>query len=129
MLFFQESEVCQDLAALTSVLNMYINCGHLEEAISVFESIPSNLHKNSITYNSMLRGYTMNSQMGNALELFKKIPEKERDVITLNTLLRGCYRMKMPKEAIGIFEELTNMKGRKIKPNKSTWKLLLVSEG
>ncbi|KAF5467840.1 hypothetical protein F2P56_012052 [Juglans regia] len=68
----------------SSVIDMYVKCGKLENARRVFEQPGS---KNLISWTSIVSGYAMSRKTGEARELFDQMPE--RNVISWNAMLAG----------------------------------------
>ncbi|XP_071696456.1 pentatricopeptide repeat-containing protein At4g16835, mitochondrial [Rutidosis leptorrhynchoides] len=68
------------------LINNYIRQGDLNSAYNVFESMSI---KTTVTWNSMLAGYTkVSGNVKHARQLFDKIPEP--DIVSYNTML-NCY--------------------------------------
>ncbi|KAK4255997.1 hypothetical protein QN277_008920 [Acacia crassicarpa] len=73
-----------DTALMNALLDMYAKCGHLRDAQQVFNAI---LCKNSISWNTLILGYTKEELMDEALELFNQMPEP--DLVTWNSIIAG----------------------------------------
>ncbi|RWR78040.1 Pentatricopeptide repeat [Cinnamomum micranthum f. kanehirae] len=59
-----------DTSIGNSLITMYAKCGELQKARLVFEKL---LHRDIVSWNSMLAGYSQNEEFGNCFELFMKM--------------------------------------------------------
>lgn len=73
----------------STLVDMYVKCGHLKEARKVFDDMPN---RNEVTWGSMIGGYTEHEQGFPALELFKKMLEKgvKPDKVRFLCILKAC---------------------------------------
>ncbi|XP_062205842.1 pentatricopeptide repeat-containing protein At2g22410, mitochondrial [Phragmites australis] len=102
---------------MNTVMDMYVKCGSLELAKSVFERIGS---KTVVSWTTMIVGHAKLGQMEDARKLFDEMPE--RDVFPWNALMAGYVQCKQGKEAIALFNE---MQETKVDPNEITMVNLL----
>ncbi|KAA8538344.1 hypothetical protein F0562_027833 [Nyssa sinensis] len=87
---FDEDEVVS-----SSLIGMYLKCGDLGNAHSIFD-LPSS--KNLINWTSMVSGYALCGRTRKARELFNEMPE--RSVISWNAMLAGYTRFFQWEEAL-----------------------------
>ncbi|KAK3157482.1 hypothetical protein QOZ80_2AG0123100 [Eleusine coracana subsp. coracana] len=102
---------------MNAVMDMYVKCGSLELAKSVFERIDK---KTIVSWTTMLVGLMRLGTMEDAQKLFDDMPE--RDVFPWNALMTGYVQSKRGKEAIALFHE---MQEAKVDPNEITMVNLL----
>ncbi|KAJ7519088.1 hypothetical protein O6H91_20G022200 [Diphasiastrum complanatum] len=72
-----------------SLMDMYVNCGDLEEARLVFDII---LEKNIVSWNTMIAGYSKHGFGRHALDLFTKMQQQgpKPDEVTFLSVLKAC---------------------------------------
>lgn len=87
---FEEDEVIS-----SSLIDMYVKCGNLEDAHQVFDQPGS---KNLISWTTIVSGYAMSGRTREARELFNEMPE--RNVISWNAMLVGYTRFRQWEEAL-----------------------------
>ncbi|WCJ43430.1 Pentatricopeptide repeat (PPR-like) superfamily protein [Euphorbia peplus] len=87
---------------LNALVDMYLKCGDLNTARSLFDGMIS---KNSACWNSMISGYGNHGQCGEALEFFRKMEESNEkpDEITFLTVLSACAHGGFVDEGLEIF--------------------------
>ncbi|KAL6185191.1 hypothetical protein ACLB2K_041325 [Fragaria x ananassa] len=61
--------------------------GFVEDAQKLFDEMP---HRNTVTWNAMIRGYFLNGQFATAVSLFNRM--KDRDVFSYNTVIAGLMQ-------------------------------------
>ncbi|XAR50796.1 hypothetical protein NMG60_11005234 [Bertholletia excelsa] len=84
-----------DEVVLSSLINMYVKCGDLDNACIIFD-MPSS--KNKFNWTAMVTGYAVNGRIREARELFFKMPERE--VISWNAMLAGYVHSSLWEEAL-----------------------------
>ncbi|CAN6194981.1 unnamed protein product [Urochloa humidicola] len=88
----------------TSLLDMYAKSGLVKVACVLFEQL---VHKDLISWNSMICGYGMHGHADEALALFSKMRSKAQvmpDNITFVGVLSACNHAGMAKEAKEFFD-------------------------
>lgn len=78
-----------DQAVYNALLNLYGECGCLEEALRVFEKMPE---KNVISWNSLVAAFVEQNQVVEALGIFRRM-QRDRILfswVTLTTILAAC---------------------------------------
>ncbi|KAG0529644.1 hypothetical protein BDA96_05G115800 [Sorghum bicolor] len=78
-----------DMFVATSLVNAYMRCGACQDARSLFDQMPE---KNVVTWTALITGYTLNSQLVEALEVFVEMLEAGRypSHYTLGAMLNAC---------------------------------------
>ncbi|VAI90654.1 unnamed protein product [Triticum turgidum subsp. durum] len=99
------------------LMDMYVKCGDLERAKSVFERIDG---KTVVSWTTMIVAYTKFGLMDDARRVFDEMPE--RDAFPWNALMAGYVQCKQGKEALGLFHE---MQEAKVSPDEITMVNLL----
>uniref|UniRef100_A0A0A9CN20 Pentatricopeptide repeat-containing protein n=1 Tax=Arundo donax TaxID=35708 RepID=A0A0A9CN20_ARUDO len=99
------------------LMDMYVKCGSLELAKSVFERIGN---RTVVSWTTMIVGHARLVMMEDAQKLFDEMPQ--RDVFPWNALMAGYVQCKQGKEAIALFHE---MQEAKVDPNEITMVNLL----
>ncbi|KAI3520041.1 hypothetical protein L1887_09262 [Cichorium endivia] len=67
---------CEDIFVGSSLLNMYCKAGFVHDARKVFDEMPE---RNSISWATMISGYSMHRICDHALELFKELVSQEEE--------------------------------------------------
>jgi pentatricopeptide repeat protein len=94
----KKGNICLDIQSYSNLLNVYVRCGDLEGAKSVFQeilsSVSSSLSPNIVTYTILLKGFCEAGMMEEASSLFfdQMIATGKYNIRSLNTFLRGCLR-------------------------------------
>lgn len=115
-----------------SMINAAVQCGDLhlaEEIVQKMIQSGRKLHREVILCTTLMKGYCNNGQLGQAMQLFKEMLERnakdnQPNIRTVNTLLRGCVQMGAVREAEEIFAIL--LKDLKLVPDVSAWEYLLI---
>jgi pentatricopeptide repeat protein len=94
----KKGNISLDIQSYSNLLNVYVRCGDLEGAKSVFQeilsSVSSSLSPNIVTYTILLKGFCEAGMMEEASSLFfdQMIATGKYNIRSLNTFLRGCLR-------------------------------------
>lgn len=77
----------------SALINMYAKCGHLPEAIQIFDNMPE---KNLVSWKAMIVAYAKNGNCGEALKLMYRMQVEgiEVDDYILATVLTACGEYK-----------------------------------
>ena len=52
-----------------------VKCGHLEKAVEIFKGMRSSgKHRNTIMYTTLIKGYGLEKDLPNALQLLREMP-------------------------------------------------------
>jgi ATP-dependent DNA helicase HFM1/MER3 len=85
----------------STLVDMYVKCGSLEDARNVFDKMPQ---RNVITWNAMIAGYAQIGQVEKTLELFWRMPL--RSAVSWNVIIAGFAQNGHNKEAFSLFNEM-----------------------
>ncbi|XP_059633752.1 pentatricopeptide repeat-containing protein At2g13600-like [Cornus florida] len=80
------------------LVNMYSNCGSIDDAYQVFLEID---FRNVFSWNTMINGFADLGRMGKAEQLFDEMPE--RDSVSWNSIMSGYFHNGQPEDAIKVF--------------------------
>ncbi|KAI5405820.1 pentatricopeptide repeat-containing protein At3g26540 [Lathyrus oleraceus] len=86
---------CEDNVVSSSLINMYVKCGELENGSRVFHQL---VLKDLVSWTCIVSGYAMSGKTWDARRLFDKMPE--RNVISWNAMLAGYTRFFKWYEAL-----------------------------
>ncbi|CAA7410305.1 unnamed protein product [Spirodela intermedia] len=86
----------------SSLIDMYCKCGRPEEGRRVFDVAPEK--KNLICWNAMVSGYCRNGSFPDAMELFERMPQRNR--ASWNGLISGLILGEAYDEAVELFREM-----------------------
>ncbi|KAH0456773.1 hypothetical protein IEQ34_014680 [Dendrobium chrysotoxum] len=82
-----KSNLAAELYLHNCLIGFYSRCGHCELARRVFDWMPQ---RDSVSWNSMIHGYAMNGRKDAARDLFRSMEDRDRDLVTWNTII-SCY--------------------------------------
>jgi pentatricopeptide repeat protein len=99
------------------LMDMYVKCGDLERAKSIFERIDA---RTAVSWTTMIVGYAKFGMMDDARRVFDEMPE--RDAFPWNALMAGYVQCKQGKDALRLFHE---MQEAKVEPDEITMVNLL----
>ncbi|CAM6127307.1 unnamed protein product [Calypogeia fissa] len=91
---------CEDnLYVANSLIDMYAKCGSVEDAIRVFEKMPT---RDIVSWNALLGGYAKNGQGVEALRLFERMCEEDLPInrATFVSLLSACSHAGLVDEGL-----------------------------
>ncbi|KAL8550644.1 hypothetical protein ACS0TY_009166 [Phlomoides rotata] len=100
----------------TAILDAYSRYGddvHL--ARKVFDEMSE---RNVVSWTAMISRYTRAGKVGNAILLFKEMPEEIRDTPFWNCIIAGCVQNGLFSEAIAFFRRMVVEEGNR--PNQGT---------
>ncbi|KAF3457831.1 hypothetical protein FNV43_RR02491 [Rhamnella rubrinervis] len=124
------STTLPDVKPHNSKISSCMRLGFVHQARKLFDQMP---HKNTVTWNAMIRGYFLNGHLENAVNMFEQMPERDvfsyntmisglmqcgevdgakrvfdgmkfRDVVTWNSMIAGYIRNGMVDEAVRVFD-------------------------
>lgn len=73
-----------DIVLMNTILDMYVKCGSLSDAETVFDEI---VFPNSTTWNTIISGYSKAGMMEEAVNLFHRMPRP--NVVSWNSIIAG----------------------------------------
>ncbi|KAL5222221.1 hypothetical protein ABZP36_026934 [Zizania latifolia] len=100
--YLEKKKVLFDVVVQTALIDMYMKCGRLDLAKSIFESMPE---KSVITWNVMILGLGTHGYGLDAIKLFNQM-ETERvpmDDLSVLAILTCCTHAGLVSEGLGIF--------------------------
>ncbi|XP_057976084.1 putative pentatricopeptide repeat-containing protein At3g11460, mitochondrial [Malania oleifera] len=79
----------EDTVVLTSIMDMYAKCGIMDDAQKLFIGTP---HKDAVTWNVLIGGYSQKGQLDVVLKLFRKMQAEnvKPTIVTLLISLQTC---------------------------------------
>nr|AKH05179.1 chlororespiratory reduction 4 [Francoa sonchifolia] len=87
----RKMEFDRDVFLQNSLIGLYLRCGCVEFARQVFDKMPV---RDSVSYNSMIDGYVKCGEIDSARLLFDYMPEKEKNLISWNSVISGYARLE-----------------------------------
>ncbi len=89
----------------TSLVDMYVKCGSMEDALRVFNKLPS---LNVVSWTAMLKGYAIHGHGKEALGHFERMCEEGVEVngVTFVCLLSACSHVGLVDEGLHFFESM-----------------------
>lgn len=94
--FVIKNGICVNSYLTTSLLNMYVKCGNIQDACKVFdESSSSSYDRDLVSWTAMIVGYSQRGYPHLALELFKdkKWSGILPNSVTVSSLLSSCAQL------------------------------------
>ncbi|GAB2300671.1 hypothetical protein Dimus_034705 [Dionaea muscipula] len=105
-----------DVRAWNKRISQMIRAGRLEEARSVFDSMPQ---RSTVTWNAMMTGYVKGRELVKARKLFDEMPERDRDVVSWNLMISGYVSCR------GYLEEGRNLFDRMPERDFVSWNTMI----
>ncbi|XP_010276442.2 PREDICTED: pentatricopeptide repeat-containing protein At4g21065-like [Nelumbo nucifera] len=109
--FIERVRLEQTIFIGTALVDMYCKCGSVDNALAVFNSMPT---KTLLSWNAMLHGLSVNGRGREAVELFSEL-EKESGIhpneVTFVAILCGCSHSGLVKEGRFYFGLMQNKYG------------------
>jgi pentatricopeptide repeat protein len=92
----------------SSLVNIYVKCGSIEDARSVFNKMPS---RNVVSWNAMLEGFAMHQHGNKALDHFEWMCQEgvEPDDITFISLLSACSHAGLVDEGMCYYDSMNKI--------------------
>ncbi|KAM7497202.1 hypothetical protein LguiA_021616 [Lonicera macranthoides] len=110
--FIEEYGLTLTLPLANALMDMYVKCGNLEVAKTLFDRMEK---RTMVSWTTMVVGYAKFGLLDTARKLFDEMPEK--DVVPWNAMIGGYVQAKRGKEALGLFHEMQAMN---VKPDEVT---------
>lgn len=96
-----------------SLIEMYGNCGSLEDARALFDKL---LNPNSYSCNILIKAYGQNGSLDDASSVFRRMPS--RNAVSWNAMITVLAQNGRAKEALELFHQM-HLEG--VMPNKITF--------
>jgi pentatricopeptide repeat protein len=102
-----------DVHVGTSVVDMYVKCGCLDTAVSIFQEMPL---KNVSSWNALINGFALHGRGREALDCFDRMVASglHPNEVTFITVLGACCHSGLVQEGRQLFELMT--KSYKLSP-------------
>ncbi|KAL0924771.1 hypothetical protein M5K25_005628 [Dendrobium thyrsiflorum] len=115
--FMVENRLEFTVPLTNALIDMYMKCGSLELARSLFDALKN---KSMVSWTTMIVGYAKFGFLDVSRRLFDEMQEK--DVIPWNALLAGYVQSRQAKDAVALFLE---MQASSVEPDEITLVSLL----
>ncbi|KAH8956695.1 hypothetical protein BDL97_07G055400 [Sphagnum fallax] len=99
-----------DVFVGSSLVDMYAKCGHMEDALRVFNKMPS---RDVVTWSALILGHVKYGQGQKALELFRQMQQEgvHPDTVTYVGVLNACVSIMalgrgQGQKALDIFQQM-----------------------
>ncbi|CAM6012949.1 unnamed protein product [Sphagnum balticum] len=102
-----------DVFVGSSLVDMYAKCGHVEDALRVFNKMPS---RDVVTWSALILGHVKYGQGQKALELFRQM--QQEDVVTWTAMILGYVRCGQGQKALELYKR---MQQEGVQPNTVTF--------
>ncbi|CAM6002934.1 unnamed protein product [Sphagnum balticum] len=91
-----------------SLIDMYAKCGSLEDALKVFNKMPS---RDVVTWNAMIGGYAIHGHGKEALKQFEQMREEgvQPDDTTFGCLLSACSHSGLVDEGLSFYSSMSTV--------------------
>lgn len=106
--YIERNDISVNLTLSNAMLDMYMKCGSIEDAKSLFDKMPE---RDIFSWTTMLDGYAKLGEYEEARHIFYKMPRQ--DIAAWNALISAYEQNGKPKEALAIFRELQLRKDAK----------------
>ncbi|KAL1332219.1 hypothetical protein AAHE18_11G012600 [Arachis hypogaea] len=108
--YIEENGLEYELELGTALIDFYTKCGWVEEAETVFDSMPS---KDVATWSAMILGLAINGKNYMALELFDKMEKvgPKPNAVTFVGVLTSCNHKDLLTKAWWFFEQMSEKYG------------------
>lgn len=89
----------------SSLINMHIKCGGLEDAQRVFDGLP--MH-DIVIWNVMIAGYAQFGHVEKMMELFQQLQKGDLvpNTVTWNVVIGGCVQSDLSEKAFHLFNQM-----------------------
>lgn len=96
-----------DVFVTTGLVGLYAKCGHLDDALKVFDDIP---HKNVVSWTAIISGYIGIGRFREAISIFQRLLEMNLtpDSFTLVRVLLACTQLGDLNTGESIHRYITN---------------------
>ncbi|KAJ1284534.1 hypothetical protein BS78_03G211300 [Paspalum vaginatum] len=105
--YIEEKNVRKDVCLESALVDMYAKCGCIEIAAEIFSKMQ---HKQTLTWNSMIGGFSSNGHGKEAIQLFDQMlrfGHPKPDGITYKAVLGACAHVGMVNEGLQYFYSMS----------------------
>lgn len=110
--FIEDHGLDLSVPLCNSLIDMYVKCGDLKAAESMFQNIKK---KTTVSWTTMVVGFAKFGLLDEARQLFDDIPDK--DAVPWNAMIGAYVQAQRCKEALDLFHE---MQGTNVRPDEVT---------
>lgn len=112
-----------DVYVQNSLINLYTECGVLEDAARVFDEMSN---RDVVSWNTIIVGFLRGGELNKALVLFRQMKDR-KTIITWNSMITGLVQGGKAREALEIFHQMQVLNEDKdlVLPDKITVASLL----
>ncbi|KAK4763985.1 hypothetical protein SAY87_013423 [Trapa incisa] len=109
-MYIKKKRINMDIVLQTSLLDMYMKCGALDEADRLFASMTK---RNAVSYSVMIRGLGTSGFGEQALKYLSQMVSEgiPRDDVTFLEVLTACSHSGLTREGLCIFHEMRGAHG------------------
>ncbi|KAA8536539.1 hypothetical protein F0562_029017 [Nyssa sinensis] len=100
-----------DLYVGTSLIDMYVKCGELNDAHKLFDKMPV---RDVSSWNALIAGYMKDGMIQVAEDLFGRM--SNRNIVSWTAMISGYTQNGLAEQALGLFDEMLQ-EGSEVKPN------------
>lgn len=102
--------ITADLYVASALIDMYANCGKIQEARCCFDRMPA---RNLVCWNAMLGAYAMHGKAKEAIEIFLCLQRsgQKPDSVSFTSLLSACGQSGLTEEGYHYFESMSKDHG------------------
>lgn len=98
--YIEKNGIKMDLTLSNAMLDMYVKCGSLEDAKSLFDKMEE---KDIVSWTTMIDGYAKLGEFDAAMSVLAAVPIQQ--IATWNALISAYEQNGKPNEALSIFHE------------------------
>ncbi|KAJ8543608.1 hypothetical protein K7X08_006131 [Anisodus acutangulus] len=103
--FIKRNGIRESLILDNAILDMYMKCGSIEDAVRLFDKMEE---KDIVSWTTMLVGYARAGNFDAARSILNTMPSQ--DIAAWNALISAYEQSGKPKEALAVFNELQLVK-------------------
>lgn len=100
-----------DIYVGTSLIDMYVKCGQLNDARKLFDGMPM---RDVSSWNALIAGYMKDGMFDFAEDLFRRM--SNRNIVSWTAMISGYTQNGLADRAFGLFDEMMD-KRSEVKPN------------
>ncbi|XP_027106415.1 pentatricopeptide repeat-containing protein ELI1, chloroplastic [Coffea arabica] len=101
-----------DIYVGTSLIDMYVKCGALDVARTMFDEMPV---RDTSSWNALIAGYMKDGFVNSAEGLFRAMPN--RNIVSWTAMISGYTQNGFADKALGLFDEMISRDTDVVKPN------------
>ncbi|OVA06125.1 Pentatricopeptide repeat [Macleaya cordata] len=106
--FIIRSGFMSNVFAGSALLDMYANCGSIEDATQTFNEMPD---RNIVSWNAMIAAYAQNGDGEATIRSFKEMEQSglQPDSVTFLSILSACSHCWLVQEGLQYFDSMTRI--------------------